>query len=195
MKLSRIDKIMFSIIGALIAIFLIMFIVFNVSAEMKQVKTLATGTASTEAVQAYMHSFFKGYSKKKRNAALKFAPFIVELGNEWNINPLLITFVADRENSMRFRNPRRGKRGEIGVMQVMPHGACGRGQNLKTTEGNLRAGVRCLSLGLDMCGDNVYRILSSYKCGTCECSTPSSQSAIRSRTKKFDKILRDFSNL
>ncbi len=191
-RLDKTDKILFIILAIFIAVVLSVFVAVNVGAEPRE-KIPATGHASIEAVQVYMNYFIE--RPKRLAAALKFAPLIVAIGQEWNINPLLIMFITDRENSMRFGKPRKGKRGEIGVMQVMPRGVCGRGQELKTTEGNIRAGTRCLSLGKEMCGDDVYGILSAYKCGTCKCGAPSSQSAIQQRVKKFRKILRDFGNL
>ena len=94
------------------------------------------------------------------------------------LDAYLIAAIAWHESSWAdavIRGERRGPRGEIGLVQILPGGVCaripteeGRAPNLLDTVENVQAGIRCLRMIRDdMYGGegDVWRWLASYASG------------------------------
>lgn len=78
---------------------------------------------------------------------------IIRIAKEQGIDPRLALAVAIQESGLN--QSAIGKKGEIGIMQVMPSTGQGLGfkiDELKTQDGNIRAGLKYLKQGLDKFG-------------------------------------------
>lgn len=85
-----------------------------------------------------------------------------------HVNPLVVVCVIFAESS--FRPEARGRRGEIGLFQVMPRGqaAAGRSEReLADPEENIRAGIEGLRRGLEECGQGTAGSLAWHNMGRC----------------------------
>jgi hypothetical protein len=85
-----------------------------------------------------------------------------------HVNPLVVVSVIFAESS--FRPEARGRRGEVGLFQVMPRGqaAAGRSEReLADPEENLRVGIEGLRRGLEECGQGTAGSLAWHNLGRC----------------------------
>ena len=86
------------------------------------------------------------------------------------IDPFLVVAIIFRESS--FRRKVKGKRGEIGLMQVMPRGTLTRSitkDDLTDVRANVRVGVGHLHYWQEECGsDDMVLWLSAYNAGKCK---------------------------
>ena len=115
-------------------------------------------------------------SDKSHKRAEKYATIIVEESQavEPPIDPFLIAAIIFKESS--FRAKIEGKKGEVGLMQVMPRGALTRTINKKSTSElrastrtNIRVGVGHLHYWQKRCGvDDMDVWLSAYNLGRCK---------------------------
>jgi soluble lytic murein transglycosylase-like protein len=80
---------------------------------------------------------------------------IAEMSTAYRIPPEVALAVAEQESG--FDQRKRGKSGEIGVMQLMPNTAKEMGANPHTAEGNIKAGLKYLRLCWDMHGKDMLR--------------------------------------
>lgn len=98
--------------------------------------------------------------------ARELAPVIVQEARRAQVDPLVVAAIALRESSLI--SQARGRRGELGVMQVMP--ATGahhcKGLNLLDARQNIRCGARLLGRAMRACGD-VGPALSRYNGNGC----------------------------
>ncbi len=111
---------------------------------------------------------------KTDNAQLraeKYATIIVEesLAVQPEVDPFVVTAIIFRESS--FRAKVKGKRGEVGLMQIMPRGTLTRSitkADLKDARPNIRVGVGHLHYWQEECGaDDMELWLSAYNSGKC----------------------------
>jgi hypothetical protein len=121
-------------------------------------------TGDADAVDGYISQFLKS-TPNRRAQALKLTPVIVAESRAVRIDPLLVAVIISLESS--FRHDVKGDIGEVGMMQVVPGGVCARGHDLTTPAGQIKAGVHCLKLSRDVCGNDLTRILTMYASGRC----------------------------
>jgi len=112
-------------------------------------------------------------SNEAHERADKYAEIIVEETQavEPEISPFLVTAIIFKESS--FRSKVKGKRGEVGLMQIMPRGALTRTiitkPNLADVRTNIRVGVGHLHYWQNKCGsENIDVWLSAYNSGKCK---------------------------
>ncbi len=104
--------------------------------------------------------------------AEKYATIIVEeaLAVQPEVDPFVVTAIIFRESS--FRAKVEGKRGEVGLMQIMPRGTLTRSitkADLTDARPNIRAGVGHLHYWQEECGaDDMELWLSAYNSGKCK---------------------------
>lgn len=111
-------------------------------------------------------------SETKQDKADEYAQIIVEESQavQPEIDPFLVVAIIFRESS--FRRKVKGKRGEVGLMQVMPRGTLTRTitkQDLTDARANIRAGVGHLRYWQDECDSEDMELwLSAYNAGKCK---------------------------
>ncbi len=111
-------------------------------------------------------------SDKAHIRAEKYATIIVEESQAVQppIDPFLITAIIFKESS--FRAKIEGKKGEVGLMQVMPRGTLTRSiskQSRTDVRANIRVGVGHLHYWQERCGaDDMDLWLSAYNLGRCK---------------------------
>ena len=115
-------------------------------------------------VETYISTFLKN-TPARRAKALKLAPVVIAESRAMEFDPLLVAVLISLESS--WKTDATGGIGEIGLMQVLPGGVCAKGQDLTTAHGQIKAGVNCLKLSRDACGDDLTRILTMYASGKC----------------------------
>ena len=104
--------------------------------------------------------------------AEKYATIIVEeaLAVQPEVDPFVVTAIIFRESS--FRAKVEGKRGEVGLMQIMPRGTLTRSitkADLTDARPNIRVGVGHLQYWQEECGpDDMEVWLSAYNSGKCK---------------------------
>ncbi len=86
------------------------------------------------------------------------------------MDPFLVVAVAFRESS--FREKVKGKRGEVGLMQVLPYGALTRTITKESkpieVRANIRIGIGHLNYWQKKCGDkDMATWISAYNIGRC----------------------------
>jgi soluble lytic murein transglycosylase-like protein len=117
-----------------------------------------------------------------QDRAREYATIIVEESAAVSppVDPFLVVSIIFRESS--FRANVHGKRGEVGLMQVMPRGAVTRAVSKEkpfTVRTNIRVGIGHLSFWRQKCGMENFPIwLSAYNAGRCE------------HTKYHDRVMR-----
>ncbi len=112
-------------------------------------------------LKAFIADFLRLYPQRHQ-AALSYIPtIIVECKND--IDPMLIAVIITMESSWRFQAE--GKRGERGLMQLMPKYA--REFNLADPLDQIRASIVHYRRSLKMCKGNVKDALNAYGCGEC----------------------------
>jgi soluble lytic murein transglycosylase-like protein len=114
-------------------------------------------------------------SDAAKERAKNYAQIIVEESGavQPKIDPFLVTAIAFKESS--FRAKVHGKRGEVGLMQILPKGALTRTitrttkKQLLDARSNIRVGIGHLNYWQNRCGpDNMDRWLSAYNSGRCK---------------------------
>lgn len=111
-------------------------------------------------------------SEAKHQRAEDYAQIIVEESQavQPEVDPFLIVAIAFRESS--FRAKVKGKRGEVGLMQIMPRGALTRTitkEDLTDVRANIRVGIGHLHYWQEECGhDDIELWLSAYNAGKCK---------------------------
>jgi hypothetical protein len=105
---------------------------------------------------------------------------IVQEAEQAGFDPLLIGVLIGKESS--FKTDVTGfAKGEIGLLQV--HGRCAKGYDLTQPAEQIRAGVGCLVIGRDKCGDDLRRILTAYASGSCKARTKRTKFMISTRLR------------
>jgi len=110
-------------------------------------------------------------SDTDRQRAESYATIIVEesLAVRPEMDPFVIVSVIFRESS--FRAKIKGKRGEVGLMQIMPRGTLTRSiatEDLTDVRSNIRVGIGHLQYWQEECGaDDMELWLSAYNAGKC----------------------------
>ncbi len=131
-------------------------------------------------------------SDRAKVRAKSYATIIVEESQavQPQIDPFLVVAIAFRESS--FRPKVKGKRGEVGLMQVLPQGALTRaitrhrrnGKGLMEVRSNIRTGIGHLNYWQKKCGEDRMDVwLSAYNSGQCK------------RTKYYKRIRRVYCNI
>lgn len=111
-------------------------------------------------------------SEENQDRAREYATIIVEESQAVSppVDPFLVASIIFRESS--FREHARGKRGEVGLMQVMPRGVITKvvsKEKLTTVRSNIRVGIGHLNYWQQQCGlENFPVWLSAYNAGRCE---------------------------
>lgn len=117
-------------------------------------------------------------SDKSKERAKHYATVIVEESQAIQpvIDPYLVVAIAFKESS--FRAKIRGKRGEVGLMQILPQGALTRTivkgklrqkTQLMEVRSNVRVGIGHLNYWRNKCGDDDMSVwLSAYNSGRCK---------------------------
>jgi len=86
------------------------------------------------------------------------------------VDPFLVVAIIFRESS--FRPKVKGKRGEVGLMQILPRGTLTRSitkDDLTNVRANIRVGVGHLQYWRETCGDDDLDLwLSAYNAGKCK---------------------------
>ncbi len=104
--------------------------------------------------------------------AEKYATIIVEESQAVQppIDPFLVVAIIFKESS--FRAQIKGKKGEVGLMQIMPRGTLTRSitkESLTDVRPNIRVGVGHLHYWQERCGSNNTDIwLSAFNAGKCK---------------------------
>ncbi|MCU0664325.1 MAG: transglycosylase SLT domain-containing protein [Myxococcota bacterium] len=125
--------------------------------------------ALTAAILALMPHW---QSRAEQDRAREYATIIIEESQAASppVDPFLVASIIFRESS--FRQQARGKRGEIGLMQVMPRGVVTRAvstEKITSVRTNIRVGIGHLNYWQQQCGvENVPLWLSAYNAGRCE---------------------------
>jgi len=157
--------------------------------------TCSSPAAGQEAKACPVESHIKWFlqdDEERRERALQWAPIIVEEATEANFDPLLISVIISLEASYRPEVINEQSIGEVGLMQVAPRGVCGKGQDLSTPEGQIRAGVRCLEMSREACGDDLKRILTIYASGKCQSSSVRTKRLIQRRLRIYQRAVERF---
>jgi soluble lytic murein transglycosylase-like protein len=111
-------------------------------------------------------------SEAKQQKAEDYAQIIVEESQavQPEIDPFLVVAIIFRESS--FRRKVKGKRGEVGLMQIMPRGTLTRSitrDDLTDVRANVRVGIGHLHYWQEECGsDDMVLWLSAYNAGKCK---------------------------
>jgi soluble lytic murein transglycosylase-like protein len=111
-------------------------------------------------------------SDAKQQRAEDYAQIIVEESQavQPEVDPFLVVAIIFRESS--FRAKIKGKRGEVGLMQIMPRGTLTRTitkQNLTDVRANVRVGIGHLHYWQEECGsDDMVLWVSAYNAGKCK---------------------------
>ena len=119
-------------------------------------------------------------SDKSKVRAKNYAAIIVEESQAVSppIDPFLVVAVAFKESS--FRAKVKGKRGEVGLMQILPQGALTRTitrhrkreKTLMEVRSNIRIGIGHLSYWQERCGEDRMDVwLSAYNSGKCKATS------------------------
>lgn len=95
-------------------------------------------------------------------------PIVLKYGERYNVDPLLTSTILRYEGS--WRKGRKGARGEVGPMQVMPRYF--KDFDLTTLDGQIHAGISHLRTSLDKCKGNVARALYYYASNKCVRTPP-----------------------
>lgn len=107
----------------------------------------------------------------ERARAEEYAAIVIEESGavQPEIDPLLVVAIIYRESS--FRSDVRGKRGEVGLMQLLPLGTLTRSMtrdDLTNARTNIRVGVGHLVYWQNECGpSNTLEWVSAYNSGRC----------------------------
>lgn len=111
-------------------------------------------------------------SDKSKDRAETYASIIVEESEavQPKMDPFIVVAVAFKESS--FREKIKGKRGEVGLMQVLPRGALTRTitkqPQLMDVRSNIRVGIGHLNYWQKKCGENNVDVwISAYNLGRC----------------------------
>ncbi len=111
-------------------------------------------------------------SDKSMERAETYASIIVEESEAVQppIDPFLVVAIAYKESS--FREKVRGRKGEIGLMQVLPRGAVTRAvtneKQFLDVRSNIRVGIGHLNYWQKKCGEDRFEVwLSAYNTGRC----------------------------
>lgn len=111
-------------------------------------------------------------SEKSQVRAEQYATIIVEecQAVQPPIDPFLVVAIVFKESS--FREKIKGKKGEVGLMQIMPRGALTRTilkGKMQDVRSNIRVGVGHLHYWQTECGpENMDLWLSAYNLGRCK---------------------------
>jgi len=98
--------------------------------------------------------------------ALSYIPAVLLAAEKYKIDHMLIAIIISGESSWKIKSV--GKRGEIGLMQVL--GQCAADDcELKTAAGQIDCGVKCLRKSIDVCnqGFDLTEGLNLYMTGHC----------------------------
>lgn len=111
-------------------------------------------------------------SDAKKEKAQKYAEIIVEETQAVTppMDPYLVTAIIFKESS--FRAKIKGQKGEVGLMQVMPHAPMtpkSAKRHLTNARTNIRAGISHLQFWQQKCGpDDMELWVSAYNAGRCK---------------------------
>lgn len=127
------------------------------------------------------------YASKCRNSVFgcedtigTYSGFFVDIANEYGLDPFLLASIAKHESN--FNAFAEGKRGERGVMQILPYSPIANNvsfvlrepyrRRCKATEGHcqeevIQAASRALVASLRACNDNLEQALTRYNTGRC----------------------------
>lgn len=128
---------------------------------------------------------FLANKPNRLKTALELLPLVKSESAKYNIDPIIPTVLISLESAWDSRSV--GGIGELGLMQVVPNGVCAKGFDLSTPQGQLQAGVHCLKLSRDMCGDDLNEILTCYASGRCISKSKLTQRKIKFRVKLIKK--------
>jgi hypothetical protein len=134
--------------------------------------------------ESFVSNFLQNYPSRKQKA-LELVPVIESEAEKAGFDPLLIAVMISLESS--FKTSAVGGIGEVGVMQVVPGGVCAKGFDLSKPDEQIKAGVNCLRMGRDVCGNDLTRILTVYASGRCVSKSRRTQAMIKHRIAVYNK--------
>ena len=146
------------------------------------VNEVEANTGDAERVGAYVSDFLKN-APQRRARALELVPVVVAESRAKDFDPMLIAVMISLESSWKVNVT--GGIGEVGLLQVVPGGVCAKGQDLTTGEGQIRAGINCLKLSRDACGDDLEQILTMYASGRCVSKSKRTKRMIEKRIRIY----------
>ncbi len=134
-------------------------------------------------VEQHINLFHFDSPDRIRKQALKYVSFVVHWSEEYQIDPLLTATIIDMESSWIPNRP--GKRGEIGLMQIL-YPPFKKGFDMTKPTDQIHSGVKALRHCFDSCGGKLNRALTGYATGKCRKSYP----GLKLRLKNYRKTLR-----
>lgn len=147
-----------------------------------QASILSSGFNEVTGYVTWFHARAPARCKK----AQKIVPHVVKWSNFYNLDPLLVSTIITFESS--WRPDVIGRRGEVGLMQILPQSICSFGQKIETSEDQIRTGARCLRLSLDQCQD-LRGGLTMYASGRCTTENISLKRKINLRLTHFHRAV------
>lgn len=125
--------------------------------------------------------------KKRKEKALSNIPYIINICRKYSdekiqIDPLLVAAIMRLEAS--WKNDVIGKKGEIGIMQVMP-GKISRKYDMSTPQGQIEAGIEKLRYAFDECNYDLKKALTHYASGKCISKSERTKRKIKLRIKHY----------
>ncbi len=144
---------------------------------------------SISEVRDHIRWFHKNVNQKRMKKALKLAPIVIKYAEQYNQDHMMISTIISLESS--WRTGAAGDLKEEGLMQVMPGGPCSKGLDMSTPAGQIEAGVKCLVLAREKCGDDPYKIFTKYATGwTCKSKSKITQRKMRYRVKYYERAVK-----
>lgn len=147
--------------------------------------------ADTDSLKNYIFDFLKTRPVADVERAISYVPIVEKYSAVHNFDPHLIAFIISLESSWNYGAESKDKK-DFGLMGIRKNGVCGRGQDLSTPEGQIRAGVECLALSRDTCNGKLKQTLTMYASGKCKSESKRTQRKMRWRVLKYRRILQEY---
>jgi hypothetical protein len=113
----------------------------------------------TRKIETFLADWFVHCSPKKLKRALSALPHVIDASEAAKVNPEIVASIISHESTWNGADI--GKRGEIGLMQVL-------GSHATTADEQLKEGIRLLMLSYEHCG-TIIGAISYYGTGyTCK---------------------------
>lgn len=132
---------------------------------------------------AYVKHFLRIYPERLERA-LEFMPTIEKYSAIHGFDPIVPTVMISCESA--WKPGASGTVGEQGLLQV--HGVCAKGYDLKTTDGQIEAGIACLAMARDACDGTLKQSITMYMSGSCEARTQRTKIVVERRVRIIQRI-------
>ena len=151
--------------------------------EPKPVFQYPSGQVTPEQVEIYIRDWVGFMRDGRRKNAPELSKLAVRLIEEYRVPPWFTVIVMRHESSFH-KSGKDGMKGEKGLMQVL-FGRVRKMFDMKTSEGQLRAGMFILRLGMSEC-KNESELFRYYQSGHCDGWIPN----LRGRMRALDRVRR-----